>query len=63
MTENNKAMTAPPAKVEERAVEFIPFGASDLVRLTVAMAATTAGRSFFDLLQSWWHDLVFWVTG
>jgi hypothetical protein len=27
------------------------------------MASTTAGRSFFDLVQSWWHDLVFWVTG
>jgi uncharacterized membrane-anchored protein len=37
--------------------------ASGLAALVVAMAATTAGRSFFDLLQSWWHDLVFWVTG
>ena len=37
--------------------------ASGLAALVVAMAATTAGRSFFDLLQSWWHDLVFWITG
>ena len=36
---------------------------SGLAALIVAMAATTAGRSFFDLLQSWWHDLVFWITG
>jgi hypothetical protein len=27
------------------------------------MASTTAGRSFFDLLGSWWSDLVFRVTG
>ena len=31
--------------------------------LIAAMASTTAGRSFFDLVGSWWHDLVFWVTG
>jgi uncharacterized membrane-anchored protein len=36
---------------------------SGLSALVVAMAATTAGRSFFDLLQSWWNDLVFWITG
>jgi uncharacterized membrane-anchored protein len=34
-----------------------------LAALIAAMTSTTAGRSFFDLLQSWWHDLVFWVTG
>ncbi len=34
-----------------------------LASLGVAMASTTAGRSFFDLVGSWWNDLVFWVTG
>jgi uncharacterized membrane-anchored protein len=34
-----------------------------LASLVVAMASTTAGRSFFDLVGSWWNDLVFWVTG
>ena len=23
----------------------------------------SAGRSFFDLVGSWWHDFVFWATG
>jgi uncharacterized membrane-anchored protein len=31
--------------------------------LIVAMASTSAGRSFFDLVGSWWHDFVFWATG
>ncbi len=34
-----------------------------LAALVIAMASTTAGRSFFDLVGSWWNDLVFWVTG
>ncbi|MEO8106593.1 MAG: putative cytokinetic ring protein SteA [Actinomycetes bacterium] len=34
-----------------------------LAALMAAMSSTVAGRSFFDLLGSWWHDLVFWVTG
>ncbi len=34
-----------------------------LAALMVAMSSTAAGRSFFDLVGSWWHDLVFWVTG
>jgi uncharacterized membrane-anchored protein len=34
-----------------------------MAALFAAMASTTAGRSFFDLVGSWWHDLVFWVTG
>ncbi|MCZ3387787.1 MAG: hypothetical protein LH645_01405 [Actinomycetia bacterium] len=37
--------------------------AAGLAALVAAMASTTAGRSFFDLVGSWWHDLVFWVTG
>ncbi len=37
--------------------------AAGMAALTAAMASTTAGRSFFDLVGSWWHDLVFWVTG
>jgi uncharacterized membrane-anchored protein len=37
--------------------------AAGLAALVAAMASTTAGRSFFDLVQSWWNDLVFWVTG
>jgi uncharacterized membrane-anchored protein len=34
-----------------------------LIALGVAMAATTAGRSFFDLVGSWWSDLMFRLTG
>lgn len=34
-----------------------------LAALTAAMASTAAGRSFFELVGSWWNDLVFWVTG
>lgn len=34
-----------------------------MAALIAAMASTTAGRSFFDVAGSWWHDLVFWVTG
>jgi len=37
--------------------------AAGMAALVAAMASTTAGRSFFDLVGSWWHDLVFWVTG
>ncbi|MCZ3385726.1 MAG: hypothetical protein LH630_01850, partial [Actinomycetia bacterium] len=37
--------------------------AAGMAALFTAMASTTAGRSFFDLVGSWWHDLVFWVTG
>ncbi len=37
--------------------------AAGMSALVAAMASTTAGRSFFDLVGSWWHDLVFWVTG
>ena len=37
--------------------------AAGMAALVTAMASTTAGRSFFDLVGSWWHDLVFWVTG
>lgn len=34
-----------------------------MIALVAAMSSTTAGRSFFDVAESWWHDLVFWVTG
>ena len=37
--------------------------ASGLAAMVAALVSTTAGRSLFDLLQSWWHDLVFWATG
>lgn len=29
--------------------------------LVVALAATPAGRSLFDLVESWWNDLLFWI--
>ncbi len=35
--------------------------AAGLAALTVALATTPAGRSLFDLVESWWHDLVFWI--
>lgn len=37
--------------------------AAGMAALITAMASTPGGRSFFDLVGSWWHDLVFWVTG
>ena len=41
-------------------VQVVALIAAGLVALSVALAATPAGRSLFDLLGSWWHDLVFW---
>jgi uncharacterized membrane-anchored protein len=35
--------------------------AAGLAALTVALAATPAGRSLFDVVESWWHDLLFWI--
>ena len=32
-----------------------------LAALIVSLAATPAGRSFFDLVESWWNDFVFWI--
>lgn len=43
--------------------QLILLVAAGSAALLAAMASTTAGRSFFDLLESWWHDWVFWVTG
>jgi len=43
--------------------QLILLMAAGLAALIVAMASTTAGRSFFDLVGSWWNDLVFWATG
>ncbi len=43
-------------------VQVVALIAAGLVALSVALAATPAGRSLFDLLGSWWHDLVFWFT-
>jgi uncharacterized membrane-anchored protein len=43
--------------------QLILLVVAGLASLGVAMASTTAGRSFFDLVGSWWNDLVFWVTG
>lgn len=37
--------------------------AAGAAALIVAMTSTAGGRSFFDLVGSWWNDLVFWVTG
>jgi len=37
--------------------------AAGLAALTVSLIATPAGRSLFDLINSWWHDLIFWLTG
>jgi uncharacterized membrane-anchored protein len=34
-----------------------------LAALVVALVSTPAGRSFFELIQSWWHDLLFWLGG
>jgi uncharacterized membrane-anchored protein len=36
--------------------------AAGLVALVVSLIATPAGRSFFDLVESWWNDLLFWLT-
>jgi len=35
--------------------------AAGLAALTVALAVTPAGRSLFDVVESWWHDLLFWI--
>jgi uncharacterized membrane-anchored protein len=35
--------------------------AAGMAALVVALIATPAGRSFFDLLESWWNDLLFWI--
>lgn len=43
--------------------QLILLVSAGLIALGAAMASTTAGRSFFDLLGSWWSDLVFRVTG
>ena len=34
-----------------------------LAALIVALASTPAGRSLFDLVQSWLNDLLFWLKG
>ncbi|HVQ18059.1 MAG TPA: putative cytokinetic ring protein SteA [Actinomycetes bacterium] len=42
-------------------VQVMILVVAGLVALIVALAATTAGRSLFDLVQSWWNDLLFWI--
>ncbi len=37
--------------------------AAGLSALMVALVTTPAGRSLFDLIQSWWNDLLFWISG
>jgi uncharacterized membrane-anchored protein len=44
-------------------LQLLLLVAAGMSALIVAMASTPAGRSFFDLVGSWWHDLVFWATG
>lgn len=36
--------------------------AAGLAALVVSLIATPAGRSFFDLVESWWNDILFWLT-
>jgi uncharacterized membrane-anchored protein len=43
--------------------QLVLLVSAGLIALGVAMAATTAGRSFFDLVGSWWSDLMFRLTG
>lgn len=43
--------------------QLVLLVSSGLAAMVAAMVSTTAGRSLFDLLESWWHDLVFWATG
>ena len=35
--------------------------AAGLAALIVSLAATPAGRSLFDLVESWWNDFIFWI--
>jgi uncharacterized membrane-anchored protein len=44
-------------------LQVVALMAAGLVALSVALAATPAGRSLFDLVGSWWHDFEFWVKG
>jgi uncharacterized membrane-anchored protein len=44
-------------------LQILLLVAAGMFALIVAMASTSAGRSFFDLVGSWWHDFVFWATG
>jgi uncharacterized membrane-anchored protein len=44
-------------------LQLVLLVAAGLAAMVAALVSTTAGRSLFDLLGSWWHDLVFWATG
>ncbi|HVQ87669.1 MAG TPA: putative cytokinetic ring protein SteA, partial [Actinomycetes bacterium] len=35
--------------------------AAGVAALVVALASTPAGRSLFDLIESWWNDMLFWI--
>jgi len=35
--------------------------AAGMAALIVSLAATPAGRSLFDLVESWWNDFIFWI--
>jgi len=42
-------------------LQVLMLVAAGLAALAVSLAATPAGRSLFDLMESWWNDLTFWI--
>jgi len=42
-------------------LQVLMLVAAGLAALAVSLASTPAGRSLFDLMESWWNDLTFWI--